>query len=102
MLDKIKALIAPTVIDDAILQIYIDDAAAEVCLYLNASTLPPAAESIVRDIVITRVNRRGDEGLSSLGIASGGSQTYIDGLPADVKKRLNRLRRLPKADDDEY
>lgn len=47
----------------------------------------------VIDLVILMYNRRGTEGLQSQS-ASGMSESYVDGIPQDIKKSLYAHRRL--------
>lgn len=50
-------------------------------------------EMLADDIAILKLNRIGTEGLSSESY-SGVSESFIDGYPADIQKRLNKLRQI--------
>lgn len=84
--------------DRALLLDIIEDSIADVKEYINLSeedVLPSKAISIVKEIAIIRANKLGSEGLSSESY-SGVSQSFIDGLPKDVAKKIRRLRKLPR------
>ena len=78
-----------------LLSIYIEDIEEEVKEYLNIDEIPKKAESIVRDLVVIKYNKNGSEGLESENF-SGVSQSFIDGFPKDIEKRLIRFRKLPR------
>lgn len=76
----------------------ITDSIQEIKDYLNygeAETLHPSLKSTVQELVIIKVNRMGAEGLQSESY-SGVSQSYIEGLPQDIKARIRKYRRLPR------
>jgi hypothetical protein len=67
-------------------------AAAEVEDYCNRE-LDTVLEYQAQRIAVIKLNRMNSEGLASQGF-SGISETYIDGLPADILAALNRKRRI--------
>lgn len=82
--------------DETFLQLLIKDAMDDLRDYINylpEEILPYSCSSLIRDLVLTRINKLGTEGISSTS-QSGVSETYSDKLPADIRRRLNRLRRV--------
>ena len=83
-------------LSEALLKSWIKDALDDVRGYINYlpdEVLPPACSSIVLDIVLIRINKLGSEGITSTS-QSGVSETYSNGMPVDIRRRLNRLRRV--------
>ena len=80
-------------IEDNLLKDIIQDTICEVEEYTKASELDNIAKALVKDIVVFKVNRLGSEGISSESF-SGTSQSFIDGYPAEIKKKIRRIRRL--------
>lgn len=81
--------------DELLLDI-IKDAIEEVKEYINAGDddeLSPFCISIVKELVLVKLNRIGTEGLSSQS-NTGISESYTDGIPSDIKSKLRRLRKL--------
>ena len=74
---------------------YISDVTEDILEILNMNELPKKAESIVKDLVIIKYNLNGSEGLTSESY-SGISQAFIDDIPKDIKRKIMRLRKLPK------
>ncbi|MBS4535829.1 phage head-tail connector protein [Clostridium sp. D2Q-14] len=96
MIEKIKTILGVNGSDeDQLLNIYIEDITREIQEYLNCDILPIQAESIVRDLVVIKYNKQGSEGLKIENF-SGVSQSFEDGYPKDIVKRLMRLRKLPR------
>ncbi|MHC1723983.1 MAG: phage head-tail connector protein [Aminipila sp.] len=82
---------------DALLKDLIMDAITDVRTFTNISKdeeLPGGCEIIVKDLVVRKINRLGSEGLTSES-HSGVTQTYESAVSEDIKKKLNRFRRLP-------
>ncbi|MEG2412629.1 MAG: phage head-tail connector protein [Clostridium sp.] len=76
---------------------FIEDTFNDVAEYINLELgvdMPIGCISIVKDLVIIKANKLGSEGISS-DSHEGVSQSYIDGIPKDIKARLRRYRRLP-------
>lgn len=57
--------------------------------------MPLSCINIVKDLVVVKVNKLGSEGLSSESY-SGVSQSYIEDIPKDIKRKLIRKRKLPR------
>ena len=85
-------------IDEAVVIDIIKDTIEEVKEYINfveGDIMPLGCEGIVKDLVIIKYNKQGSEGLLSESY-SGVSQSYLDDIPKDIKRRLNRYRKLPR------
>lgn len=55
--------------------------------------LPASALPVLKEMVLLKINRLGYEGISSTSV-SGVSESFIDGIPTDLMKKIMRLRRL--------
>lgn len=85
-------------LSDELLKDFISDSYNEVVEYINlieGTEMPIGCISIVKDLVVVKVNKLGSEGISSES-HEGISQSYIDGIPKEIKTRLRRYRRLPR------
>ncbi len=85
-------------LDQALQKYLIEDAIAEVKSYINAAeseTLPPSVKYIVKELALIRFNNLGAEGISSTS-QSGISESYIEDLPAGLRRQLRRIRKLPR------
>lgn len=85
-------------ISDELLKDFINDAVIEVKEYCNITDdmeLTIGCISIVKDLVIIKVNKLGSEGLSSESY-SGVNQSYIEDIPKDIKRKLRRYRKIPR------
>lgn len=85
-------------LDQALQKYLIEDAIAEVMSYINAAeseTLPPSVKYIVKELALIRFNKLGAEGISSTS-QSGISESYIEDLPAGIRRQLRRIRKLPR------
>lgn len=85
-------------IDEFLLADIVQDAVIEVSDYINikeGEELPLGCISIVKDIVVIKVNKLGSEGISNESY-SGVSQSYIEDIPKDILRKLKRYRRLPR------
>lgn len=81
-------------VSDALFSDLITDAITDVKTYTNRTEeLPVACETIIKDLVMIRVNKLGSEGIASESF-SGVSQSYENDLPSELKRRLNKYRRL--------
>lgn len=81
--------------DELLLDI-IKDCISEVKEYINlgdGEELSPFCMSIVKELVVIKCNKFGSEGLSSAS-NSGVSESYIDGIPSEIKAKLRRCRRF--------
>lgn len=94
MLNKIKIALDISAKDkDDLLNLMIEDVQEFILNYCNIKELPGKAESLIRRIVVIRYNIMGSEGLSSESY-SGISQSFIDGLPKDIKQELGAIRKV--------
>ncbi|KMT21592.1 phage head-tail connector protein [Clostridium cylindrosporum] len=85
-------------INESLINDLIKDTVEEVKEYINFSEgdlMPLGCESIVKDLVVIKYNKQGSEGLQSESYG-GISQSYLDDIPKDIKRRLNRYRKLPR------
>lgn len=98
MLDKVKIRLSITDNDrDLLLTDLIEDATEDLKEYTNAPNLviDEKVERIIKELVVIKFNKLGAEGLSSESV-NGHSQTFIDGLPQDLKRKILRLRKMKK------
>lgn len=93
MLEKIKTCLTNNTYTDALINLFIDDTTKEVKIYCNREDIDTELESVIRRIVIIKLNRMNSEGLSSQSY-SGVSESFIDGYPQDIIAVLNRKRKL--------
>lgn len=93
MLEKIKICLTNNTYTDDLINLFIDDTTKEVKIYCNREDIDVELESIIRKIVIIKLNRINSEGLSSQSF-SGVSESFIDGYPQDIISVLNRKRKL--------
>lgn len=85
-------------LSDDLLKDFIQDSFSDVSEYINLEDgleMPIGCISIVKDLVVIKVNKIGSEGISSESY-EGVSHNYIDGIPKEIKARLRRYRRLPR------
>lgn len=93
MLEKIKLCLTNNIYTDDLINLFIDDTTKEVKIYCNREDIDTELESVIRRIVIIKLNRMNSEGLSSQAY-SGVSESFIDGYPQDIISVLNRKRKL--------
>ena len=93
MLEKIKICLTNNTYTDALINLFIEDTTKEVKIYCNREDIDTELESVIRRIVIIKLNRMNSEGLSSQAY-SGVSESFIDGYPQDIIAILNRKRKL--------
>lgn len=93
MLEKIKICLTNNTYTDALINLFIEDTTKEVKIYCNREDIDTELESVIRRIVIIKLNRMNSEGLSSQAY-SGVSESFIDGYPQDIIAVLNRKRKL--------
>ena len=93
MLEKIKICLTNNTYTDDLINLFIDDTTKEVKIYCNREDIDTELESVIRRIVIIKLNRINSEGLSSHSY-SGVSESFIDGYPQDIISVLNRKRKL--------
>lgn len=85
--------------DETIVLDMIEDSIADMKNYLNYKDdeeLPGGCIPAVKKLVLVRYNQDGVEGIASESQSSGGSTTYLDKLPDDVKRIIRKYRRLPR------
>jgi hypothetical protein len=94
MIDEIKLMLGDAAdnFTDAQIQLALSMSMAEVEDYCNRE-LDTVLEYQAQRIAVIKLNRMNSEGLASQGF-SGISETYIDGLPADILAALNRKRKI--------
>ena len=67
------------------------------CLnYEDEESLPEGVIPAVKELTLIRFNKDGVEGIASESQSFGGSTTYMDSLPDQVKRTIRRYRRLPR------
>lgn len=93
MLEKIKICLTNNTYTDDLINLFIDDTTKEIKIYCNREDIDTELESVIRRIVIIKLNRMNSEGLSSQSY-SGVSESFIDGYPQDIISVLNRKRKL--------
>lgn len=93
MLDKIKVCLTNNTYTDDLINLFIEDTITEVKVYCNREDIDTELESVIRRIVIIKLNKINTEGLSSQSF-SGVSESFIDGYPQDIVSILNRKRKL--------
>lgn len=95
MLDNIKTLLGIDLLDtskDTLLNLLIDRATEFVKDYCNIDDTT-GLETIIEELVILRYNKLSYEGKKGESLGSY-SVTFEDDIPVDVKKRLNRYRKV--------
>ena len=93
MLDKIKVCLTNNTYTDDLINLFIEDTITEIKVYCNREDIDTELESVIRRIVIIKLNKINAEGLSSQSF-SGVSESFIDGYPQDIVSILNRKRKL--------
>lgn len=93
MLEKIKICLTNNTYTDELINLFIEDTTKEIKIYCNREDIDTELESVIRRIVIIKLNRINSEGLSSQSF-SGVSESFIDGYPQDIIAVLNRKRKL--------
>lgn len=93
MLEKIKLCLTNNTYTDELINLFIEDTTKEVKIYCNREDIDVELESVIRRIVIIKLNRMNSEGFSSQSY-SGVSESFIDGYPQDIVSILNRKRKL--------
>ena len=82
---------------DELLKDLISDSFNDVAEYINltlSEAMPLGCISIIKELVVIKINKLGSEGISSES-HEGISQSFIEGIPSDVKMKLRRYRKLP-------
>lgn len=89
---KLRLGIADTS-QDSLLESILEDVEVEMLVHTNRSELLPAMQALQIKIAIIEYNKQGSEGMSSSS-QGGVSQSWVDGLPQNVKATLTSFRRL--------
>lgn len=93
-IDKLKARLGITdTSQDALLQDILDDIETEMLYTTNRAEMLPAMNSVQIKIAVIEYNKQGSEGMSS-DSQGGKSQSWVDGLPQDIKASVIGFRRL--------
>ena len=82
---------------DELLKDLISDSFNDVAEYINLTDgdeMPLGCISLVKGLVIIKINKLGSEGISSES-HEGINQSFIEGIPSDIKMKLRRYRKLP-------
>lgn len=79
--------------DTTVATYFIDKAKAEIKAYTkrNDTTIESTLSTYVIDLAMCYYNLRGNEGLKSMS-ASGSSESYVEGIPQNIKTGLNSYR----------
>lgn len=93
MLDKLKLILDVGADKEPVLELILDVVIQEFLDYTNRDDIPNGANAVVLQMAVIQYNRLGSQGLASQGY-SGVSESYIDGYPDNIKKQLNRYRKL--------
>jgi len=78
-----------------VLALMLEDARSALLDATNLDALPDSTEPLLRKMVLVAYNRQGAEGLSGTG-ASGVSDSFIDGWPADIQTAIYSLRKVKR------
>lgn len=84
-------------LNEDLLKDLISDSFNDIASYINleeGKEMPKGCISIIKDLVVIKVNKLGSEGISSES-HEGISQSFIEGIPSDIKLKLRRFRKLP-------
>lgn len=85
--------------DWELLEDMIHDSIIDMRSYLNyedEESLPEGVIPAVKELTLIRFNKDGVEGIAIESQSFGGSTTYMDALPDQVKRTIRRYRRLPR------
>ncbi|AOR24959.2 phage head-tail connector protein [Clostridium taeniosporum] len=98
IIESIKLRPGISDMNEVLLRDIVQDIIDDVSEYINledGKELPTKCISIVKDIVVIKINKLGSEGVSSESY-SGVSQSYIEDIPKDILRKLRRCRKLPR------
>ena len=95
MINEIKIMLGERASNysDELISLCYKRALAEVQDYTKREDISEKLEMLADDIAILKLNRIGTEGISSESY-SGVSESFIDGYPTDIQKRLDKLRQI--------
>lgn len=92
---KEKLKLRPGMPDDALLKDLIEDCSQDLKDLLHTDILTEADDSILKELVLIRVNYNRVEGIASESFG-GVSTSYLDDLPKSLRRKINARRRLPR------
>lgn len=94
MIEDVKIMLgnAADNFSDSLINLLITQTTAEVEAYCNRALDEELTVSVER-LVVIKLLRIGSEGLNSQSY-SGISESYVDGIPADIQAVLNRKRKV--------
>lgn len=92
---KEKLKLRPGMPDDALLKDLIEDCSQDLKDLLHTDILTEADDSILKELVLIRVNHNRVEGIASESFG-GVSTSYLDDLPKSLRRKINARRRLPR------
>lgn len=62
--------------------------------YKKDDPLPEALYGVIKELVLTKYNLDGTEGIASESQSSGGSTSYMSDLPQNMKRSIYKYRKL--------
>lgn len=102
-LDMLRRMTGDDTADTGLLEILLSNAEDTVLDIIGRDSVPPRLESAVVQLALIAYNRQGAEGESSRS-EGGMSASFLDDLPADMRRRLlnyPRKARVIRDEDDE-
>ena len=81
--------------DDRLVLDLIDETQEEIKEFTHREDIPLSLEGPLIELVVTKCNRLGTEGISSESF-SGISTSYEKGFPKSIEKKLKKCRKLPR------
>lgn len=93
--ETIKILLGESanLFSDNQIEVYIQQAECDFMNYTKRSEIPPAAVSVINEMVVVKCNRQGTEGLQSQSF-SGISDSFLDGYPINIINQINGFRKV--------
>lgn len=85
----------PGMPEEVVLNEMIKDCIQDLKDMLHVDELGDEHASILKELVLIKVNRDGTEGISSEN-NSGVSTTYLDDLPKSLRRKINAKRKIPR------
>lgn len=96
MNDILNALkLRPGMPKDEVLQDMIQDCTSDLKDILHLPELTKEHDSILKELVLIKVNHSGTEGIANEGF-SGVSTIYLDDLPKSLRRKIAAKRKLPR------
>lgn len=94
MLDDVKLLLGRTdTAKDSLITLLINQVNDEVKAYCNITEIPDGLNNTITQIVVTRYNRLGTEGLASQNF-NGASESYTDSYSPSILSVLRQYRKV--------